>query len=125
MNNPPKGRIPKAGWIKYCLRIPLYGGYLRDYRQNPPTAGDIYTHLLFTVHPSGMLTACVLHLFTSPIVHFDLLNQFHVHTYISHWGPEEQSPSLEINFNSYKSHTPTSCPSGWSRCPLDEGGGNW
>ena len=52
MNNPPKGRIPKAGWIKYCLRIPLY---LRDYRQNPPTAGDIYTHLLFTVHPSGML----------------------------------------------------------------------
>ncbi len=23
---------------------------MRDYRQNPPTAEDIYTHLLFTVH---------------------------------------------------------------------------
>ncbi len=22
VNNPPKGRIPKVGWIKYCLRIP-------------------------------------------------------------------------------------------------------
>ncbi len=69
------------------------------------------------------LTACILHLFT-PIVHFDSLNQFHVHTYISCWGPEEQSPSLEINFNSYESCAPMSHPSSWSRCPLNEGGGN-
>src|SRR5260221_7668896 len=31
---------------------------------------------------------------------FDSINHFHVHTYISCWGPEEQSPSLEINFDS-------------------------
>src|SRR6266436_4571952 len=31
---------------------------------------------------------------------FDSINHFHVHMYISCWGPEEQSPSLEINFNS-------------------------
>src|SRR5258707_13145169 len=31
---------------------------------------------------------------------FDSINHSHVHMYISHWGPEEQSPSLEINFNS-------------------------
>src|SRR5258708_1224313 len=31
---------------------------------------------------------------------FDSINHSHVHTYISHWGPEEQSPSLEINFDS-------------------------
>src|SRR5260221_13939490 len=38
------------------------------------------------------------HLFFSIL--FDSINHSHVHTYISHWGPEEQSPSLEINFNS-------------------------
>src|SRR5258708_31302435 len=31
---------------------------------------------------------------------FDSINHFHVHMYISCWGPEEQSPSLEINFDS-------------------------
>src|SRR5258708_6666099 len=31
---------------------------------------------------------------------FDSINHFHVHMYISRWGPEEQSPSLEINFDS-------------------------
>src|SRR5258708_3005299 len=31
---------------------------------------------------------------------FDSINHSHVHMYISCWGPEEQSPSLEINFNS-------------------------
>src|SRR5258708_21750212 len=31
---------------------------------------------------------------------FDSINPSHVHTYISRWGPEEQSPSLEINFDS-------------------------
>ena len=31
---------------------------------------------------------------------FDSINHSHVHMYISHWGPEEQSPSLEINFDS-------------------------
>src|SRR5258705_13083812 len=31
---------------------------------------------------------------------FDSINHSHVHTYISCWGPEEQSPSLEINFDS-------------------------
>src|SRR5258708_7293659 len=45
----------------------------------------------------GMLTACTPY---SSIIHFDSCNQFHVHTYISCWGPGEQSPSLEIIFNS-------------------------
>src|SRR5258705_11464448 len=31
---------------------------------------------------------------------FDSINHSHVHMYISHWGPEEQSPSLEIHFDS-------------------------
>ncbi len=48
----------------------------------------------------GMLTACTLYSFTSSIIHLDSCNQFHVHMYISHWGPGEQSPSLEIIFNS-------------------------
>src|SRR6266436_1700662 len=42
----------------------------------------------------GALTACTPYSFTLPIIHFDSCNQFHVHTYISHWGPGEQSPSL-------------------------------
>src|SRR5258708_36859399 len=48
----------------------------------------------------GALTACTPYSFTSPIIHFDSCNQFHVHTYISRWGPGEQSPSLEIIFDS-------------------------
>src|SRR5258708_1157156 len=58
----------------------------------------------------GMLTACTLYSFTSPIIHFDSCNQFHVHTYISCWGPGEQSPSLEIIFNSYESCVPCLAP---------------
>src|SRR5258707_15451071 len=38
------------------------------------------------------------HLFFSIL--FDSINHSHVHMYISHWGPEEHSPSLEINFDS-------------------------
>src|SRR5258707_15076633 len=38
------------------------------------------------------------HLFFSIL--FDSINHSHVHMYISCWGPEEQSPSLEINFDS-------------------------
>ena len=48
VNNPPNGRIPKVGWIKYCLRIPLQGGYMRDYRQNPPTVEDINTFTFYS-----------------------------------------------------------------------------
>ena len=55
VNNSLKGRIPKVGWIKYCLRIPLQGGYMEDYRQNPPTAEDINMDLLFTVAASQTL----------------------------------------------------------------------
>src|SRR5258708_938516 len=64
---------------------------------------DINRHL-WTGRDS-VLTAHTLHLFISSIVHFDSPNQFHVHTYISCWGPEEQSPSLEINFDSRTSCT--------------------
>src|SRR5258708_27454163 len=56
---------------------------------------------------------------------FDSINHFHVHTYISRWGPEEQSPSLEIKLQLNQSHTPVSHLFGWRRHPLDEGGGNW
>src|SRR5258708_9547372 len=55
-----------------------------------------------------MLTAHALHLFIPSTVYFDSPNQFHVHMYISHWGSEEQSPSLEINFDSRTSCT--QCP---------------
>src|SRR5258708_3874310 len=48
----------------------------------------------------GTLTAHTPYSFTLSIIHFDSCNQFHVHTYISHWGPGEQSPSLEIIFSS-------------------------
>src|SRR5258708_39023290 len=34
----------------------------------------------------GALTARMPHSFTSPIIHFDSCNQFHVHMYISHWA---------------------------------------
>src|SRR5260221_1029255 len=45
-------------------------------------------------------TTCTVfsHLFFSIL--FDSINHSHVHMYISCWGPEEQSPSLEINFDS-------------------------
>src|SRR5260370_8839800 len=47
----------------------------------PPTTCTAFSHLFFNIL-------------------FDSINHFHVHMYISHWGPEEQSPSLEINFDS-------------------------
>src|SRR5258708_34364384 len=57
------------------------------------------------------LTARTPYSFTSPIIHFDSCNQFHVHTYISRWVPGEQSPSLEIIFDSYRSGGPCLTPS--------------
>src|SRR6266436_2972822 len=48
----------------------------------------------------SVLTAHTPYSFTLPIIHFDSCNQFHVHMYISRWGPGEQSPSLEIIFDS-------------------------
>src|SRR6266481_1362329 len=48
-------------------------------------------------HADSMCTA-FSHLFFNIL--FDSINHSHAHTYISCWGPEEQSPSLEINFNS-------------------------
>jgi len=59
---------------------------------------DINGHL--QAGRDSVLTAHMPHSFTLPIIHFDSCNQFHVHMYISHWGPGEQSPSLEIIFNS-------------------------
>src|SRR5258705_12207418 len=75
----------------------------------------------WTIFPPTMLTACALHLFIPSTVYFDSPNQFHVHTYISCWGSEEQSPSLEINFNSRTSHA--QCPThsaGISACSTKE-----
>src|SRR5258708_12929886 len=59
----------------------------------------------------GTLTAHMPYSFTLPIIHFDSCNQFHLHTYISRWGPGEQSPSLEIIFDSYRSCVPHLSPS--------------
>src|SRR5260370_642290 len=40
----------------------------------------------------GTLTVHTPYSFTSPIIHFGSCNQFHVHMYISCWGPGEPSP---------------------------------
>src|SRR5260221_12604645 len=74
-----------------------------------PDISNINGHL--RAGRDGTLTACTPYSFTSPIIHFDSCNQFHVHTYISHWGPGEQSPSLEIIFDSYRSCVPHLTPS--------------
>src|SRR5260221_3395075 len=51
-------------------------------------------------------------------------NLFHVYTYISCWGSERQSPSLEIIFDLVLTRTGI-CPlSGWNPCPFDKRGGN-
>src|SRR5258708_17098574 len=68
-----------------------------------PVISDISRHL--QTGRDSMLTACTLHLFIPSTVYFDSPNQFHVHTYISCWRSEEQSPSPEINFNSRTSCT--------------------
>src|SRR6266478_2581117 len=47
---------------------------------------------------SDSMCTAFSHLFFNIL--FDSINHSHVHMYISCWGPEEQSPSLEINFNS-------------------------
>src|SRR5258708_3214355 len=71
-----------------------------------PDISDIDRHL--QAGRDSALTACMPYSFTSPIIHFDSCNQFHVHMYISCWGPGEQSPSLEIIFDSYRSCAPIS-----------------
>src|SRR5258708_10436973 len=51
-------------------------------------------------------------------------NPFHVYMYISRWGSERQSPSLEIIFDLVLTRTgicPLSCR---NPCPYDEGVGN-
>src|SRR5258708_10700525 len=63
-----------------------------------PDISDIDGHL--QAGRDNALTAWTPYSFTLPIIHFDSCNQFHVHTYISCWGPGEQSPSLEIIFDS-------------------------
>src|SRR5258708_11030239 len=47
---------------------------------------------------SDSMCTAFSHLFFNIL--FDSINHSHVHMYISCWGPEEQSPSLEINFDS-------------------------
>ena len=59
------------------------------------------------------LTACTPHSFSSLQYTFSSHIQFHVHMYISCWGPGEQSPSLEIIFNSWIPHVP--CPTPLAR----------
>ncbi len=76
-----------------------------------------FLHVKFIVDFRMIIAACSGHQFSLcrqftymtvflPTVHWQHThyiyspNQFHVHMYISHWGPEEQSPSLEINFDS-------------------------
>src|SRR5260221_13962333 len=67
-----------------------------------PDISDISGHL--QAGRDGALTARMPYSFTSPIIHFDSCNQFHVHTYISHWGPGEQSPTLQTTPASQQSH---------------------
>src|SRR5258705_15938 len=70
------------------MRNSLQPGHLQHLQTSPDRQGW---------HADSMHTA-FSHLFFSIL--FDSINHSHVHMYISHWGPEEQSPSLEINFNS-------------------------
>src|SRR5258708_13760434 len=51
-------------------------------------------------------------------------NLFHGYTYISHWGSERQSPSLEIIFDLVLTCTGVHPLSGQNPCPYDEGGAN-
>src|SRR5258707_15640446 len=51
-------------------------------------------------------------------------NPFHVYTYISRWGSERQSPSLEIIFDLVLTRTGIHPLSGRNPCLYDEGGGN-
>src|SRR5258708_24513473 len=92
-------------------RNTLRNGHLQDQWPSPGRQGQCTdsTHTIF-IHPSLRIQ----HTF----------NLFHVYTYISHWGSERQSPSLEIIFDLVLTHTGV-CPlSGWNPCPYDEGGGN-
>src|SRR5258708_23188783 len=66
----------------------LRPGHLRHLQTSPDRQGQ---------HADSTHTA-FSHLFFNIL--FDSINHSHVHMYISHWGPEEQSPSLEINFDS-------------------------
>src|SRR5258707_15774911 len=52
-------------------------------------------------------------------------NPFHVYMYISCWGSERQSPSLEIIFDLVLTCTGVRPLSSRNPCPYDEGGGNW
>src|SRR5258708_80637 len=72
-----------------------------------PVISDISRHL--QTGRDSVLTACTLHLFIPSTVYFDSPNQFHVHTYISHWGSEEQSPSAAVNWPEH-SRTPATPP---------------
>src|SRR5258708_479580 len=73
-----------------------------------PDISNINGHL--RAGRDGTLTARTPYSFTLPTIHFASCNQFHVHMYISHWGPGEQSPSLEIIFDSYESCAPHLAP---------------
>src|SRR5258708_247234 len=66
----------------------LQPGHLRHLQTSPDRQGQCADSMHTTFS----------HLFFNIL--FDSINHFHVHMYISHWGPEEQSPSLEINFDS-------------------------
>ena len=66
----------------------LQPGHLQHLQTSPDRQGQ---------RADSMCTA-FSHLFFNIL--FDSINHSHVHTYISCWGPEEQSPSLEINFDS-------------------------
>src|SRR5260221_5985627 len=70
------------------MRNSLRPGHLQHLQTSPDRQGW---------HADSMCTA-FSHLFFNIL--FDSINHSHVHMYISHWGPEEQSPSLEINFDS-------------------------
>src|SRR5260370_28955757 len=58
----------------------------------------------------GTLTACMPYSFTSPIIHFDSCNQFHVHMYISCWGAWRTVPQSRNHLQLLRILCTLSCP---------------
>src|SRR5260370_20676455 len=92
-------------------RNTLRNGHLRDRRPSLGRQGrhTDSTHTTF-IHPSLRIP----HTF----------NPFHVYTYISRWGSERQSPSLEIIFDLVLTRPGIHPLSGRNPCPYNEVAGN-
>src|SRR6266436_8357095 len=58
----------------------------------------------------GVLTVRMPYSFTSPIIHFDSCNQFHVHMYISRWGAWRTVPQSRNHLRLLRILCTLSCP---------------